>query len=52
MQALGAYGFLGVVKEKRRFLDSIAPAVQNLRSVVARLPALGALGPMLELKSS
>ncbi|CAN5300373.1 hypothetical protein BH23VER1_BH23VER1_37140 [soil metagenome] len=34
MQALGAYGYLGVVKGEHAFLAHVAPAVENLRTVV------------------
>lgn len=52
MQALGAYGFLGIVKQKRHFLDSIPRAVQNLRGIVRELPLLEPLEPALILKDS
>ncbi len=50
MQALGAYGYLGIVKQKRHFLASVPPAVQNLHSVIDQRPALETLRPILQLK--
>ena len=41
MQALGAYGFLGLVKERTAFLDHIPAALESLREVLRRIPALG-----------
>ncbi len=35
MQALGAYGYLGLVKGSKAFLDHIPAALESLRSVVA-----------------
>jgi aminoglycoside/choline kinase family phosphotransferase/choline kinase len=46
MQALGAYGFLGLKREKPHFLNHILPAIENLISVTAEagsLPRLHAL---------
>jgi aminoglycoside/choline kinase family phosphotransferase len=46
MQALGAYGFLGLKREKPHFLNHIRPALENLIAVTAeagRLPHLHAL---------
>jgi N-acetylmuramate 1-kinase len=40
MQALGAYGFLGLVKEHKHFLQHIPKAVQSLREVVAQIDGL------------
>src|SRR5438876_3471396 len=37
MQALGAYGFLGLVKEYKHFLQHIPRAVQSLREVVGKI---------------
>lgn len=51
MQALGAYGFLGLVKQKRSFLVHIRPAVQNLREVAIAGGALSALAPVLSLRN-
>jgi aminoglycoside/choline kinase family phosphotransferase len=47
MQALGAYGFLGLVKERADFLVHIPPALANLCPVLARIPGLEALGERL-----
>lgn len=42
MQALGAYGFLGITKGKREFLQHIAPARERLHYVAERAcPVLG-----------
>ena len=48
MQALGAYGFLGLVKERRHFLAHIPTALATLREVVHRIDGLEALGRLLE----
>ena len=40
MQALGAYGFLGLVKEYKDFLQHIPTAVQSLREVVSKIDGL------------
>ena len=40
MQALGAYGFLGLVKGHKHFLGHIAKAVRSLRQVVAEIGGL------------
>jgi aminoglycoside/choline kinase family phosphotransferase len=47
MQALGAYGFLGLVKQRTHFLAHIDPAIANLREVVGRIAGLGALQSLL-----
>lgn len=52
MQALGAYGFLGLVKRKPAFLDHIQPAVANLRSVALEQAAAPILEPLLTLKNA
>lgn len=51
MQALGAYGFLGLVKKKTAFLEHISPAVENLRAVAIDAGALSDLEPLLQLRS-
>ena len=48
MQALGAYGFLGHVKERPHFLEHIPAALANLREVVAEIPAAQSLQPLLD----
>jgi aminoglycoside/choline kinase family phosphotransferase len=40
MQALGAYGFLGLVKDYKHFLQHIPTAVCSLREVVAEIDGL------------
>jgi aminoglycoside/choline kinase family phosphotransferase len=47
MQALGAYGFLGLVKGSRSFLDFIAPAIRSLRSVIENRKGLEKLDRVL-----
>ena len=43
MQALGAYGFLGLVKEYKHFLQYIPTAAQSLREVVGKIGGLESL---------
>jgi len=38
MQALGAYGFLGLTKNRPRFLDFIPIALERLEEVIDRVP--------------
>ena len=40
MQALGAYGFLGLVKDHRHFLEHIPKAVRSLHEIVREIPGL------------
>src|SRR5947209_14207044 len=47
MQALGAYGFLGLAKGNRSFLGHVPAAIASLRQVIADLPELNALGAAL-----
>jgi N-acetylmuramate 1-kinase len=48
MQALGAYGFLGLVKGHRHFLTHIAPAMKSLQRTVAGIEGLTTLAETLE----
>ena len=48
MQALGAYGFLGLVKERASFLEHIPAALASLREVLADLPELEATRALVE----
>src|SRR2546421_9720211 len=51
MQALGAYGFLGLVKGHKHFLEHIPKAVNSLREVVAKIDGLDLFKNLLfELK--
>lgn len=47
MQALGAYGFLGLVKENKNFLEYIPSAVRSLRDTVAKIDSLEPLASFL-----
>jgi hypothetical protein len=38
LQALGAYGVIGVRRQKPEFLRHIGPAIENLREVASLLP--------------
>jgi len=51
MQALGAYGFLGLEKGKREFLQHIPEAVARLRRVAVDRGYLPELAPCLEASS-
>lgn len=48
MQALGAYGFLGLVKGNRAFLEHIPAALGSLRSVVAKVECAEKLHTLLQ----
>ena len=48
MQALGAYGFLGLVKGNKTFLDHIPAAMTSLSSLVREFHELGSLCAMLD----
>ncbi|HZE58036.1 MAG TPA: phosphotransferase [Chthoniobacterales bacterium] len=48
MQALGAYGFLGLVKDNKTFLDYIPAALDSLRGLVSEIPELEKLSAALE----
>jgi aminoglycoside/choline kinase family phosphotransferase len=47
MQALGAYGFLGLVKGHKQFLKHIPAAVKTLRAVASAIEGLRPLAAML-----
>ena len=47
MQALGAYGFLGLVKGNAMFLQHIPAALKSLRTVVVTIPGLEKLSRAL-----
>ncbi|MEP6603795.1 MAG: phosphotransferase [Spartobacteria bacterium] len=47
MQALGAYGFLGLVKEHKDFLQYIPAALTSLREIVAKIDNLDPLAQAL-----
>ncbi len=52
MQALGAYGYLGLVKGDKSFLAHIPAAIVSLRTVLADCDGLAPLEQMLALLSS
>jgi N-acetylmuramate 1-kinase len=47
MQALGAYGFLGLVKGNRHFLAHVPAALDSLRNLIADIDLLEPLGAAL-----
>jgi aminoglycoside/choline kinase family phosphotransferase len=47
MQAVGAYGFLGLAKGHKTFLRHVPKALQSLRSIVAQIDDLQPLGELL-----
>jgi aminoglycoside/choline kinase family phosphotransferase len=47
MQALGAYGFLGLVKGNKAFLDHIPAAIESLRELADEIPELERLSAAL-----
>ena len=47
MQALGAYGFLGLVKGNKTFLEHIPAAIESLRGLVGEIPELERLSAAL-----
>jgi len=48
MQALGAYGFLGLVKGHRHFLKFVPAALQSLRHILAEIEGTADLAQTLE----
>jgi aminoglycoside/choline kinase family phosphotransferase len=48
MQALGAYGFLGLVKGNKTFLSHIPAAITSLRSIVSEIDDLRKLQSVLD----
>ena len=46
MQALGAYGFLGLVKRHKDFLQYIPKALTSLRQITATIDGLKPLGSL------
>jgi aminoglycoside/choline kinase family phosphotransferase len=47
MQALGAYGFLGLVKGHKHFLQHVPAAMKSLRSIVAKIKNVEPLEELL-----
>jgi hypothetical protein len=47
MQALGAYGFLGLVKGHKHFLKYVPAAMESLRSTVRQIEGLQKLEALL-----
>jgi len=49
MQALGAYGFLGLVRGHKNFLQYIPNALRSLRTIVANIDGLEPLSSFISL---
>jgi hypothetical protein len=47
MQALGAYGFLALVRGHENFLQYVPKAVHSLREIAAKIDDLGPLTSLL-----
>ncbi len=47
MQALGAYGFLGLMKGHKHFLQYVPAAIKSLRSTVSQIEGLQKLEALL-----
>lgn len=47
MQALGAYGFLGLVRERPHFLTHIPPALESLREILSSIEGIPDLRKLL-----
>jgi len=49
LQAMGAYGYLGIVKGKKKFLESIPFAVRNINLILTEKIRPGSLGYLEEI---
>lgn len=47
MQALGAYGYLGLVTDHPHFLDYVPAATRSLGEIIGEIPGLNRLGALL-----
>ena len=52
MQALGAYGFLGIDRKQKAFLEHIPTALKTLRWIAVERDILPALAPVLKLNEN
>ena len=52
MQALGAYGFLGIDRQQKAFLEHIPTALATLRWIAVERGILPVLGPLLKLNEN
>lgn len=48
LQVLGAYGFRGLIEQKAHFIESILPALENLKLFVGNIPHLPELNKVIE----